>query len=115
MFAHSQRKLLVCLNQGQHSVVIRTRVLRNDVALDAATGTQATISKFSDEFVLQKLGRRRGLDELGEEFRRYSGFFDARREFVRWRQRPVCFMTAGEVVLIIIVERRRIKHWRATL
>ena len=64
MLGRSQRELLIGLDEREHGVVVRRRVVAIDITLHASLSRRTALGELLDEFVAQKLIRRGRLYKL---------------------------------------------------
>lgn len=56
MLAHSHAKLIICLDEREHCIIIWTRIFCVHVLLYTPTGAETSVGEFLDEFRLEQFG-----------------------------------------------------------
>lgn len=92
-------QFVVGFDQGDEGILVWSGICGVDVVLDDAGGGATPVGEFFDEFVLEHLGRRRGLDELDEELRGCLGLGDACGEFFGLWEPAMLVLTGGIVII----------------
>ena len=111
MLRHCNTKLLVRLDQSQHCVFVRRRVISVDIALYTSICRSSTVCELFDKVIAEKLGAWGRLNCLQKKPCGCLCFFDPRCKLIRRREASSAVTRTTEVgllLLLLLIKRRSI-------